>query len=303
MIRRNFSIINSFIPRYERLVDIKFVEQLQSILDGIPKILVITGAGVSTESGIPDYRSEKVGRYATSKLRPVQYQEFVKSKECRQRYWARNFAGWKRFSSFEPNINHICLTNWELNNRLHWLITQNVDNLHRKAGSTRITELHGTAFRVKCMNCKTSFDRQTIQIYTEKLNPTWNVDAIGLAPDGDVDLSTDQIKTFIPLQCKKCDGDLIPDIVFFGDNVAKEKVEFCYDKTDTADGMLILGSSLQVFSGYRFVKRFSGRQKPIIIINIGETRADDLATFKISTKCGDILPLIKMGQERLYLPQ
>lgn len=299
---RNYSIISSFIPGYKPL-DLKKVNVLQYFLNDISKLLVITGAGVSTESGIPDYRSEKVGRFATSKSRPIEYQDFMKNKEVRQRYWARNFAGWQRFCSFSPNVTHMVLANWELNERLHWLITQNVDNLHQKAGSKRITELHGSTYRVKCMQCKTITDRQTLQREIAKLNPSWDVTTVAIAPDGDVDLPKEQVASFISPVCTKCGGELKPDIVFFGDNVPLDTVEFCYDKTDTADGLLILGSSLQVYSSYRFVKRFSDRKKPILIVNIGPTRGDELATMKVSAKCGEVLPLLNVSKEQLALPK
>lgn len=160
------------------------------------KILVLTGAGISTESGIPDYRSEGVGLYARSNNRPVQYSDFVRSASIRQRYWARNFVGWPQFSSFLPNICHKILRQWEISGKLHWLVTQNVDALHFKAGSEHLTELHGSAHRVMCLNCDNRMPRTELQDLIHKHNPSWRAESVEMAPDGDVRLNTEQVQGF-----------------------------------------------------------------------------------------------------------
>uniref|UniRef100_A0A915KAH4 Deacetylase sirtuin-type domain-containing protein n=1 Tax=Romanomermis culicivorax TaxID=13658 RepID=A0A915KAH4_ROMCU len=294
ILKRFFS--SAFVPSHEPF-DFRDLIDLQSILNGVSKLLVLTGAGVSTESGIPDYRSDKVGRFATSKHRPIQYQEFIKSSQVRRKYWARNFVAWPKFSSFQPNIVHSTLTYWEQQGRLLWIITQNIDDLHKKAGCTRVTDLHGSAYKVRCMRCDHVEHRQAFQSRMRFLNPYFDYNSTKIAPDGDVDLPDDVIENFVLPGCLRCGGDVKPGIVFFGDNVSSDVVEFCNDKIDTADALLILGTSMSVYSGYRFAKRFSERSKSIFIINIGATRADSLARMKISAKCGDVVPLLKMTHE------
>lgn len=160
------------------------------------KLLVITGAGISTESGIPDYRSKGVGLYARSTNRPVQYQDFLKRADIRQRYWSRNFVGWPTFSSVLPNENHNVLSSWENKGKVHWLVTQNVDALHHKAGSKNLTELHGSAHRVECLNCDHRLSRTHLQEIIQHQNPNWHSRSVDMAPDGDVQLSEQQIKGF-----------------------------------------------------------------------------------------------------------
>ncbi|XP_070571989.1 NAD-dependent protein lipoamidase sirtuin-4, mitochondrial-like [Ptychodera flava] len=272
------------------------LEQLQEMLNETKNLLVLTGAGISTESGIPDYRSEEVGLYARSESRPIQYMEFLKYPERRKRYWARNYIGWPKFSSFLPNIAHKTLAGWEKENRLCWLITQNVDALHTKAGTRDLTELHGCSHRVVCLNCRTISDRHELQQRILQLNPLFEVESVPVAPDGDVLLDDEQIRDFRVPECVKCGGTLKPDVTFFGDNVPKTIVHFLYRKVDICDAVLVAGSSLYVYSGYRFINRAYQQNKPIIIINIGETRADNLATLKIPAKLGDILPKLEMNR-------
>lgn len=256
------------------------------------KILVLTGAGISTESGIPDYRSEGVGLYARSNNRPVQYSDFVRSASIRQRYWARNFVGWPQFSSFLPNICHKILRQWEISGKLHWLVTQNVDALHFKAGSEHLTELHGSAHRVMCLNCENRMPRTELQDLIHKHNPSWRAESVEMAPDGDVRLNTEQVQGFKVPPCPSCGGVLKPEIIFFGDSVPKPTVNFVFGKVTESDGLLVLGSSLEVYSGFRFVNAAQMQGKPIAIVNIGPTRADDLASVKISAKCSDVLQQI-----------
>lgn len=271
------------------------VNKFLDVLHGIDRLVVLTGAGISTESGIPDYRSEKVGQYARTDHRPIEHQDFMRSEKWRRRYWARNTVAWPRFSSSKPNATHYAIASWEASDKFTWLITQNVDGLHSRAGSTMVTELHGCGHRVKCMNCERLYPREEVQKWIMEANPDWMVTEIGeLAPDGDVPISEHAVDTFQLPHCPHCGPDSIlkTDVVFFGDYVPAEAVDLCYEKVEESDGMLILGSSLTVMSGYRFVYHASLRGIPILIVNIGPTRADDIATVKISAKCSDIVKLI-----------
>ncbi|XP_021268584.1 NAD-dependent protein lipoamidase sirtuin-4, mitochondrial isoform X2 [Numida meleagris] len=241
------------------------VEELQRFVSNSKKLFVMTGAGISTESGIPDYRSEGVGLYARSDRRPVQLAEFVRSASARQRYWARNFVGWPQFSSHQPNTAHLVLRHWEELGKLHWLVTQNVDALHTKAGSQRVTELHGCTHRVFCLTCGDQTSRSELQEHFEALNPSWKAEALGVAPDGDVFLTDEQVRNFQVPACRQCGGILKPDVTFFGDTV---------------------------YSGYRFALAAREKQLPIAVLNIGPTRLDHFASLKLNSRCGELLPLI-----------
>ncbi|GFO08611.1 NAD-dependent protein deacylase [Plakobranchus ocellatus] len=228
--------------------------KLQKFLDMHPSIFVLTGAGLSTESGIPDYRSEGVGLYATSPNRPVQYVDFLKSSQIRQRYWARNYIGWPRFSSFQPNRCHYILSDWERKGRIHWLVTQNVDALHYKAGSQRVTELHGSTHRVLCLSCNYRITRHAFQTMIDEANRNWSLDiptVMADRPDGDVDLDSDVIKEFVVPPCPSCGGILKPEVTFFGDNVPKTVVHEVLEKMFQADAVLVLGSSLEGAGNFR----------------------------------------------------
>ncbi|MBZ3881124.1 NAD-dependent protein lipoamidase sirtuin-4, mitochondrial [Sciurus carolinensis] len=294
---RNFSrqgssrSVELFVPPSPPL-DPEKVRELQRFITLSKKLLVMTGAGISTESGIPDYRSEKVGLYARTDRRPIQHSDFVRSAPIRQRYWARNFVGWPQFSSHQPNPAHWALSNWEKCGKLHWLVTQNVDALHTKAGSQRLTELHGCMHRVLCLNCGEQTSRWVLQERIKVLNPTWSAEAQGLAPDGDVFLSEEQVRSFQVPSCVRCGGPLKPDVVFFGDTVNPDKVDFVHSRVKEADSLLVVGSSLQVYSGYRFILTAREKKLPIAILNIGPTRSDDLACLKLNSRCGELLPLI-----------
>lgn len=222
------------------------VSLLQEFLTKYSKIFVLTGAGVSTESGLPDYRSKDVGLYDRSANRPVLYKDFISDYSVRKRYWARNFAGWKRFSSALPNDVHYSLALWEKKGLIHRLVTQNVDRLHHKAGSKKVTELHGTSYLVKCLQCPNLFSRHLFQIRLAELNPDFNVESTEIAPDADVHLSPELTVSFKIPNCDKCGGILKPDVVFFGENVRKEKVFETYKRIDESDAVLVLGSSLEV---------------------------------------------------------
>ncbi|XP_075071001.1 NAD-dependent protein lipoamidase sirtuin-4, mitochondrial isoform X2 [Mixophyes fleayi] len=270
----------------------KEVERLHDFVLSSQRLFVMTGAGISTESGIPDYRSEGVGLYARTERRPIQHAEFIKSQSARRRYWARNFVGWPQFSSHKPNVSHVALFNLEKAGKLHWLVTQNVDALHAKAGQCRLTELHGCTHRVICLGCQTVINRSELQEPFMALNPFWNEHAHGVAPDGDVFLTDEQVSNFRVPACERCGGILKPQVTFFGDAVDRELVYSLYECLGQADAMLIIGSSLQVYSGYRFALKAREKNIPIAILNIGATRADHLAEVKVSARCGDILPKI-----------
>ncbi|XP_053558028.1 NAD-dependent protein lipoamidase sirtuin-4, mitochondrial [Bombina bombina] len=278
-----------FVPACQP-VDPHHLEKLQDFVSSSQRLFVITGAGISTESGIPDYRSEGVGLYFRTDRRPIQHAVFVKSKSARQRYWARNFVGWPQFSSYQPNIAHMALCNWERAGRLHWLVTQNVDALHTKVGQLRLSELHGCTHRVICLGCQTVINRSELQQKFGDLNPNWSERAHGLAPDGDVFLTDTQVANFRVPDCEKCGGILKPQVTFFGDTVSRDFVFSIYERLDQADAMLIVGSSMQVYSGYRFALRAQEQHLPIAVVNIGPTRADHMAAVKVSSRCGDVLP-------------
>ncbi|XP_059144706.1 NAD-dependent protein lipoamidase sirtuin-4, mitochondrial-like [Physella acuta] len=284
---------SKFVPACED-VDVSQLKKLQEFISTYDKLFILTGAGISTESGIPDYRSEGVGLYATSTNRPVQYIDFLKKPHLRQRYWARNFIGWPRFSSFQPNSSHYTLSDWERKQKVHWLVTQNVDALHYKAGSQCLTELHGSAHRVHCLSCSFKISRHAFQDMIKELNPTWSADAVSIGPDGDVDLNSTQITEFKVPDCPQCKGILKPEIIFFGDNVAKDTVHFVLEKMFESDAVLVIGSSLEVYSGFRFVNRAKEHGMPIAVINIGPTRADKLGILKVSAKCSDVLQKLKL---------
>ncbi|XP_067014742.2 NAD-dependent protein deacylase Sirt4 [Anabrus simplex] len=280
----------AFVPKHDPVCEDE-INQVRDFINSSKKTLVLTGAGISTESGIPDYRSEGVGLYARSSRRPVQYNDFVRSEAIRRRYWARNFVGWPQFSSISPNATHYAIRNLELDlNRISYVITQNVDNLHYKAGSQKVIELHGTAYRVMCLSCNFKMKRHKFQEILSEMNPGVQLRSDEMKPDGDVEIREEDMESFKVPSCFNCGGILKPDIVFFGDNVPKERVNFIKQQISTSDSLLVLGSSLSVFSGFRFILHASELGKPIAIINIGETRGDKYAQLKIEKKCGDLLP-------------
>ncbi|VVD02155.1 unnamed protein product [Leptidea sinapis] len=265
-------------------------EKLLKFLHNHDHILVLTGAGISTESGIPDYRSETVGLYARSNHKPVQYQEFVKYPKVRQRYWARNFIGWPRFSSIQPSTTHLVIKDLEKRGKVKAVVTQNVDRLHHKAGSLNVTELHGCGYIVKCLECSYEVDRFKLQVELLKQNPEMETSFNMIRPDGDVELSKEQVERFRAPICPNCEGPLKPDIVFFGDNVPKQRVEKVREEVKKSDAVFVMGSSLTVYSSYRIILQAKEENKDVAVLNIGPTRADDIADIKVSTKCGEILP-------------
>lgn len=248
---------------------------------------VVTGAGCSTESGIPDYRGPETRRRARN---PMQYREFMKSPEARVRYWARSAVGWTRVAAAEPNEGHRALAALERAGRVEGVITQNVDRLHHQAGSQNVVELHGTLHRVRCMACGDLTTRAAMQRRLLGLNPDIHNARAAFAPDGDADVADRYVRSFRLPECRHCGGTLKPDVVFFGESVPRDLVDQAWALFGSADLLLVIGSSLAVFSGYRFVLRAEKKGLPVAILNLGPTRGDDRATLKIEGRTGELLP-------------
>jgi NAD-dependent SIR2 family protein deacetylase len=264
---------------------------LSNFLNSSRRLVVLTGAGCSTESGIPDYRSPG-GVWARHK--PIYFSAFVRSAEVRRFYWARSYRGWPRFDNARPNDAHRALAELESRGRVHQLITQNVDDLHQEAGSRAVVQLHGRNRVVVCLDCGGEIPREEMQERIAELNPGWADDSLDpdeadFAPDGDSAIAASAVGNFQVPECHRCGGVLKPAVVFFGESVPPEKVAYAMRRVDEADALLVVGSSLTVWSGFRFAKRAAERGTPIAIVNIGPTRADELAAIKIERRCGEVL--------------
>lgn len=246
------------------------------------RLFVLTGAGVSTNSGIPDYRDNH-GNWKRSP--PITYQTFMGPEANRQRYWARSLIGWQRFGRAQPNGAHRALANLEGRGGCEILLTQNVDRLHQGAGHRDVIDLHGRLDRVRCMACGERSPRDAFQTELARFNSAWLELDGGDAPDGDADLEHDDFSSFSVPPCTSCGGILKPDVVFFGETVPRETVETAKAHMENADGMLIVGSSLMVYSGFRFVQMAAQRGIPIAAVNLGRTRGDDLLTLKVEDQC------------------
>jgi NAD+-dependent protein deacetylase sirtuin 4 len=261
------------------------------------RVVVLTGAGVSTESGIPDYRGPDT---PPRKRPPIQHREFVDHEVIRRRYWARSLLGWPRFSAAQPNAGHRALASLEHRGALAGLITQNVDGLHQAAGSTRVVELHGALSRVRCLSCATITDRHELQRRLVAANPTWQARAadVQVQPDGDAELPDDLVADFALVPCTACGGTLMPDVVFFGGNVPRDTLDAAWETFDRAELLLVVGSSLTVFSGYRFVRRAAERAIPVAILNRGPTRGDPHAALRVDEPAGRALVSLASGLDR-----
>lgn len=287
----------------------KDVNLLHQFFEQSRKLVVLTGAGMSTESGIPDYRSPN-GAYSSG-FKPITHQEFVRSSRARRRYWARSYAGWRRFTAAQPSAAHIALASLEKVGRINYMITQNVDRLHHRAGSDPL-ELHGTVYTVICLQCGTSINRDLFQEQVKSLNPKWASAIESLEggdpgsdknfgmqqrPDGDIEIDEKFWEEDFDIpNCQQCGGMLKPDVVFFGDNVPKDRADKALEAAKGCDAFLVLGSSLMTMSAFRLVRAASEASAAVAIINIGATRADDLVPLKINARCGEILPrLLGMG--------
>ena len=261
-------------------------DALVGFVDRHPRLFVLTGAGCSTDSGIPDYRDAD-GEWKHRP--PIMFQDFVANERARKRYWARSLAGFRRIRSARPNAAHDSLASLERRGRIAQLVTQNVDGLHQAAGSQNVIDLHGRIDTVRCMGCHRRSSRERLQVDLERRNPEFAaLDAVE-APDGDADLEHVAFETFDVPGCDTCGGLLKPDVVFFGENVPAERVHRAMAAIECADAMLVVGSSLMVYSGYRFVTAMADAGKPIAAINLGRTRADDLLTLKITDHCTRVL--------------
>jgi NAD-dependent SIR2 family protein deacetylase len=250
------------------------------------RIVALTGAGCSTESGIPDYR----GGGRTGPRNPIQHDAFMKRADVRRRYWARATLGWARFSGAEPNPAHRALAALEEAGRVAGVITQNVDRLHQRAGSRRVVELHGALADVTCLRCACNEPRRDLQARLLDANPGWLETALDIQPDGDADLHPERVESFSVVACRRCGGDLKPDVVFFGGSVSERTLAAAWELFAEAEALLVVGSSLAVYSGFRFVHRAREQALPIAVVNVGPTRADDVAAVKLSAPAGTILP-------------
>jgi NAD-dependent SIR2 family protein deacetylase len=269
------------------LRDAPELDQALGVLARRP-VVVLTGAGLSTDSGIPDYRGP-----GSPRRTPMTYQEFLSGEAAQRRYWARSHVGWARMAHAEPNAGHRALAALERCGAVHGLITQNVDGLHRAAGSTAVIDLHGRIADVVCVSCGRRSSRAALQERLAELNPGF-VEAAGgaveAAPDGDAELAA--VDGFRTARCTGCDGVLKPDVVFFGENVPRERVARAYAMVDAAAALLVAGSSLTVMSGLRFVRHAHKAGIPVVIVNRGPTRGDGLATVRVDAGCSDVLPAL-----------
>jgi NAD-dependent SIR2 family protein deacetylase len=255
---------------------------LHEFIERYRKLFVLTGAGCSTDSGIPDYRDEN-GEW--KRAPPVMFQAFVNDLATRRRYWARSMVGWRRFGRAQPNDAHRALARLERQGRMAVLVTQNVDGLHTAAGSTEVIDLHGRMDQVRCLRCERRSNREELQQRLLHLNPQWNYLDARDAPDGDADLEGQDFSGFGVPPCEQCGGILKPDVVFFGESVPQERVTAALRGIESADAMLVIGSSLMVYSGYRFAQAAHKAGKPIAAVNLGRTRADELLSLKLNQPC------------------
>ncbi len=272
---------------------------LREFIERHDKLFVLTGAGCSTASGIPDYRDAD-GEWKRG--RPIMFHDFVAHEYSRQRYWARGLIGWRRMRAARPNDAHRALAALESRGRVTQLVTQNVDGLHQAAGSGNVIDLHGRVDVVRCLTCELRMPREQIQAELVARNPGFAVlDAVE-APDGDAALDGVDFATFEVPDCEACGGLLKPDVVFFGERVPAERVERAFTALEQADAMLVVGSSLMIYSGYRFAAAMADVGKPIAAVNLGTTRADGLLALKVTERCADALSFLlapKEGKEPL----
>lgn len=256
-----------------------------------PRLLVLTGAGCSAASGIPTYRDNN-GDWQRSN--PIRHQDFVNALASRQRYWARSYVGWPAVRDAVPNGAHRAMALLEQAGLIRLLVTQNVDRLHQKAGHCQVIDLHGRLDQVVCLSCGHVIERHQMQERLRALNPqlaetpaSWT-----LAPDGDADVSDRLVESLVIPDCRFCGGVLKPNVVFFGDSVSRDLVAHINAEVEASDGLLIVGSSLMVFSGFRFCRRAAQLNKPIACINAGKTRADEMFQLKLERECGQVLSMI-----------
>ncbi|MCB9673316.1 MAG: NAD-dependent protein deacetylase [Alphaproteobacteria bacterium] len=261
------------------------LDRAVALLAGGP-VFVLAGAGMSTRSGIPDYRGPGTRERAR---RPIQHAAFLREEATRQRYWARAFLGWPAMRDARPNVAHEALAELEAAGRLAGLVTQNVDGLHQKAGHRELIELHGALRDVICLACGVRCARDDVQERLAEANPGW-MREVSLAPDGDAELGG--VEGFTVVACEACGGPLKPDVVFFGDNVPRARVDAAFAMLASASAVLVTGSSLAVFSGWRFVKRAHEAGVPVVVLNLGPTRADEVAAVHLDRELTEVLPAL-----------
>jgi NAD-dependent SIR2 family protein deacetylase len=250
------------------------------------EVVVLSGAGLSTESGIPDYRGP-TGQ--ARRGQPMNYQTFISSPAARQRYWARSYIGWRHMSAAGPNSGHLAVTGLQRQGLVSAVITQNVDGLHQQAGTDRVTELHGSLHRVRCLACGQRSSRTELDDRLLAANAEWSGHVEAVNPDGDVVVPDDEVATFRMVDCSACGGTLKPDVIFFGENVPPQRVAACYELVAGSRALLVLGSSLTVLSGFRFVRHAASLGIPVAIVNQGTTRGDALATVTLDAPLGATL--------------
>ncbi|WP_406637768.1 NAD-dependent protein deacetylase [Pseudarthrobacter quantipunctorum] len=269
--------------------ELEVLVRIRDLLAGA-RFALLTGAGLSTDSGIPDYRGP-----GSPPRTPMTYQEFVKAAANRQRYWARNHIGWSHLRHADPNQGHRAAAELERRGHLTGLITQNVDRLHQDAGSVNVVDLHGRYDQIVCLDCRRTYSRRLLAAMLEELNPGFLDRAkesglVEMAPDADSTVEDQAlISSFVVAVCPACGGTLKPDFVYFGENVPKDRVEMSYRMVDDAAALVVAGSSLTVMSGLRFVRHASKDGKPVVIINRGATRGDDKATVKLEAGVSESL--------------
>lgn len=262
------------------------IRSLGTFLAENASLAVLSGAGVSTASGIPDYR-DRDGDW--KHRQPIQFDDFVRSESSRGRYWSRSYVGWQRFSAARPNAAHYALARLEEAGKIDTLVTQNVDGLHAEAGNRRVIDLHGDLSQVRCLDCDAVTGRIDFQERMRRANPNWDAEARQYRADGDAELPHGADTGFSVPGCRDCGGTLKPDVVMFGESVPRNRVREAMEAVERADALLVVGSSLMVFSGYRFARRAGEISKPIAIVNQGRTRADDLASLKVDEDCSRAL--------------
>ncbi len=250
------------------------------------RVAVLTGAGCSTESGIPDYRGEGTAQRARN---PIQFRAFLQSEVGRKRYWARSMVGWPRFRTAQPNRAHLACAALEAARLTTGIITQNVDGLHQLAGAKNVVELHGALREVVCLSCRNTEPRDELQARLEQANPGFLKLAHEMAPDGDADIGEWLVDRVKVAECTKCGGIMKPNVVFFGEGVPGPLVERAWEVFRASDALIVAGSSLTVFSGYRFARQAARENKPLFIINIGPTRADGEAAALVRGQAGPAL--------------
>jgi NAD-dependent SIR2 family protein deacetylase len=256
--------------------------ELVEFVERHPRLFVLTGAGCSTDSGIPDYRDAD-GEWRRG--RPIMLQDFLANERARKRYWARSVVGWPRMRAARPNGAHRSLASLEQQGRIAQLVTQNVDGLHQAAGSRNVIDLHGRIDVVRCMGCDRRLPRERLQMELVRRNPAFARLDVQSAPDGDAHLDGVRFDAFEVADCEVCGGVLKPDVVFFGEGVPGDRVRQAMAASEAADAMLVVGSSLMVYSGYRFARAMAA-------VNLGRTRADDLLTLKVTDRCADALSFL-----------